>query len=89
MHFFADSPQHEDKYDHFNKAKDESENNLQNSPNIRQGSLVRNISKQLEDLKLQDPTDTNCSSDSDNQSTASLYEVDSTRGVPEEFVMVF
>lgn len=65
----------------------ESEMNLQ-SPSDHMKSVVRNISRHLEDMKLQDPTDTNCSSDSDNQSIVSLNEVNYTKGLPEDFVMV-
>ncbi|XP_018571385.1 uncharacterized protein LOC108911046 isoform X2 [Anoplophora glabripennis] len=51
-------------------------------------SLVRNISTRMDDMKLQDPTDTNCSSDSDNQSIVSLSESNSSKSLPEEFVVV-
>lgn len=39
-------------------------------------------------MKLHDPTDTNCSSDSDNQSIVSLSESNSSKSLPEEFVVV-
>ncbi|KAJ8973560.1 hypothetical protein NQ317_009584 [Molorchus minor] len=50
--------------------------------------LMRDISARVEDIKLEDPTDTNCSSDSDNQSIISLSESNSSKSIPEEFVVV-
>ncbi|KAJ8924658.1 hypothetical protein NQ315_000809 [Exocentrus adspersus] len=50
-------------------------------------NLVRDISARVEDIKLQDPSDTNCSSDSDNQSIVSLSESNSSKSIP-EFVVV-
>ncbi|CAG9854334.1 unnamed protein product [Phyllotreta striolata] len=50
--------------------------------------VVRELSSRVEDMKLQDPTDTNCSSDSDNQSIVSLSESNSSKGIQAEFVVV-
>lgn len=79
------TPITKDKYDILEKENVESENIL---PSDNINLVVRNISRQIEDMKLQDPTDTNCSSDSDNQSILSFNEGTCSRGVPEEFVMV-
>lgn len=51
-------------------------------------TLVRDINTRVEDMRLHDPTDTNCSSDSDNQSIVSLSESNSSKSIPEEFVVV-
>lgn len=51
-------------------------------------TLVRDINTRVEDIKLHDPTDTNCSSDSDNQSIVSLSESNSSKSIPEEFVVI-
>ncbi|KAJ8953180.1 hypothetical protein NQ318_003216, partial [Aromia moschata] len=50
--------------------------------------LVRDIGTRVEAMKLQDPTDTNCSSDSDNQSIISVSESNSSKSIPDEFVVV-
>ncbi|XP_072396375.1 uncharacterized protein [Diabrotica undecimpunctata] len=58
------------------------------SSNIYGDKIVRDITSRVEDIKLQDPTDTNCSSDSDNQSIISLPESNDSKGLPSEYVVV-
>nr|CAH7758211.1 unnamed protein product [Callosobruchus chinensis] len=50
--------------------------------------LVRDISVRVGDIKLQDPTDTNCSSDSDNQSVISLAGSYDSKELKDDFVVV-
>ncbi|CAH2007744.1 unnamed protein product [Acanthoscelides obtectus] len=50
--------------------------------------LVRDIGSRVDDIKLQDPTDTNCSSDSDNQSVISLSDSNDSKDLKEDYVMV-
>lgn len=50
--------------------------------------FVRDLGNRVEDLKIHDPTDTNCSSDTDNQSVISVSESNSSKGLQDEFVVV-
>ncbi|XP_074032371.1 uncharacterized protein isoform X2 [Leptinotarsa decemlineata] len=51
--------------------------------------VVRNIGSRVADMKLQDPTDTNCSSsDSDNQSIVSVPESRSSKGLTQDYIVV-
>lgn len=80
------SPNNQDKYGKLENQTDMPDRNLDGSQDFF-NTLVRNISRQVEDIKLQDPTDTNCSSDSDNQSIGSLNDGSFTK-LTDEFVVV-
>ncbi|CAH1102179.1 unnamed protein product [Psylliodes chrysocephalus] len=74
--------------DLLNKKTDLYDNQITRIP---MDKVVRDLSSRVGDMKLQDPTDTNCSSDSDNQSIISLSESNSSKiltGIPSEYVVV-
>nr|CAH7763549.1 unnamed protein product [Callosobruchus chinensis] len=50
--------------------------------------LVRDISVRVGDIKLQDPTDTNCSSDSDNQSAISLSDSKDSKELKDDLSLI-
>lgn len=62
--------------DLLNKKTDLYDNQVTRIP---MDKVVRDLSSRVGDMKLQDPTDTNCSSDSDNQSIISLSESNSSK----------
>lgn len=87
--FYLDATQiqRENTHEIFKEETNDQENDFQ-QPSNRLNYLFRNISRHMEDMKLQDPTDTNCSSDSDNQSIVSLNEDTSSRErLPKELVV--
>ncbi|XP_057653370.1 next to BRCA1 gene 1 protein-like [Diorhabda carinulata] len=55
---------------------------------VTMDKVVRDINTRVEYIKLEEPTDTNCSSDSDNHSIISLPDSDCSKGIPSEFVVV-
>ncbi|CAG9821727.1 unnamed protein product [Phaedon cochleariae] len=71
------------------KAEEAANINDEESDSAKQDheQLVRRISVGIEDIKLQDPTDTN-DSDSDNQSIVSLTESNSSKGYSQGYVVV-
>ncbi|KAJ8933882.1 hypothetical protein NQ314_013735 [Rhamnusium bicolor] len=77
----------EQKYTNEDEKSEEIKDEESSAKNVLD-TLVRDISTRVEDMKLHEPTDTNCSSDSDNQSIVSLTESCSSKSLPEEFVVV-